>query len=563
MKSTPTAQKLRGGYYTPPRIAQFLARWAVVGPGASVFEPSCGDGAILEAAACALLDAGATPECAARLVRGVEFDPKEAAKAEERLARIVGAPCDNCVHTGDFFEYCRQALKSDTRFDAVVGNPPFIRYQSFPEQYRQIAFYLMQRAGMHPNRLTNIWVPFLVAATQLLSDHGRLAMIIPAELLQVNYAAELRYFLSTHFQRITLITFKRLVFEGIQQEVVLLLAERNGGEHQGISTVELTDGDDLRGYDHIAPATFKAVDHSTEKWTMYFLDQKELDVLRRVRQHDALSAVGEVMDVDVGIVTGANDFFTLCERDVGRHALQPFTQSMVGRSGLLAGAVFDTRDWEVAAAGGAASYLLRVPDVPFERLEPMLKRFVRSGEEQGIHKGYKCRIRKRWYVVPSVWTPHAFMLRQVHQYPKVIVNDASATCTDTIHRVRARGGVPIALSAAAFTNSLTFAFSEIIGRSYGGGVLELEPNEAERLPLPLVGAERLDLGELDALLRRGDITSVLDITDKILLREGLGLSANDVRMLRGAWAKLRDRRINRKFGRRSERSTATSTARAS
>ena len=47
---------------------------------------------------------------------------------------------------------------------------------------------------------------------------------------EVNYAAQLRCFLSEYYSRITLITFKKLVFEGIQQEIVLLLGERNGNE---------------------------------------------------------------------------------------------------------------------------------------------------------------------------------------------------------------------------------------------------------------------------------------------------------------------------------------------
>ena len=134
----------------------------------------------------------------------------------------------------------------------------------------------MQRAGLHPNRLTNLWVPFLVAATLLLKKTGRLAMVIPAELLQVNYAAELRYFLSNYYSYLTLITFKKLVFAGIQQEVVLLLGEKNGSDHTGMRTIELNGIDDLTSYEY---ATFigerlKDMDHSTEKWTMYFLTRK-------------------------------------------------------------------------------------------------------------------------------------------------------------------------------------------------------------------------------------------------------------------------------------------------
>ncbi len=45
-KASPSVDKLRGGYYTPDLIAQFVAGW-VGEAGAKVLEPACGDGAIL------------------------------------------------------------------------------------------------------------------------------------------------------------------------------------------------------------------------------------------------------------------------------------------------------------------------------------------------------------------------------------------------------------------------------------------------------------------------------------------------------------------------------------
>jgi len=61
-----------------------------------------------------------------------------------------------------------------------------------------------------------------------------------------------------------------------------------------------------------------------------------------------------------------------------------------------------------------------------------------------------------------------------------------------------------------------------------------------------MGADRLDLDELDRLLRIGDIYAILDITDEVLLRQGLGLSVAETKQLRTIWEKLRDRRVNRK-----------------
>ncbi len=548
MKPVATYQKLRGGYYTPKPIADFLARWAIQTPTTNILEPSCGDGMVLEAAVETLISRGVDTASISNLVQGIEFDPQEAKKALERLQMLIGPQLTPRIDIGDFFSYCQRYLAEDTLFDAIIGNPPFIRYQNFPENHREMAFYLMQRAGLHPNRLTNAWVPFLVAATLVLSRTGRLAMVIPAELLQVNYAAELRRFLSQYYSYITLITFKKLIFDGIQQEIVLLLGERNGSEHTGIRTIELDGVNDLISYEYTAfqSEKLKEMDHSTEKWTMYFLDEVELQLLRTLKTHPMLTIADRAIDVDVGIVTGLNEFFVLTEEQVEKHALRPYTQRIVGRSAHLPGIRFSDADWVANVGNQSPAFLLRTPDVPFYCLPDELKEYITNGEEKGLNKGYKCRIRNRWYVVPSVWVPNAFMLRQVHHYPKIILNDADATCTDTIHRVRLRNGTPAKTVAAAFLNSLTFAFSEVMGRSYGGGVLELEPNEAERLPLPLLGAEALDLNELDGLLRQGDIYTALDITDDVLLRKGIGLSIDETRMLRTIWQKLRDRRVNRK-----------------
>jgi len=558
MKTEPTYQKLRGGYYTPQPIAEFLARWSIQSPTSVVLEPSCGDGNLLVAAAETLMKLGASPESVAGLLLGVELAQNEADKAVKRLQALGVPVVHSSVHVGDFFAHCQRelfgeklfntVLKERKRFDAVIGNPPFIRYQNFPEEHRKIAFQLMRQASLNPNRLTNSWLPFLVVGSLLLKENGRLAMVIPAELFQVNYAAEVRQFLSEFYDRITLVTFKRLLFAGIQQEVVLLLGERNKHKNGGIRAIE------LEGVEALASLTetnldvieLKPIDHSTEKWTQYFLEADEIKRLRTLREHPQLTISGKVLDVDVGVVTGRNEFFILTQRQVKKLSLEPYLERVVTRSGHLHGGIFSEADWIKNVQEQLPAFLFMPQNEPLEQLPQSLQDYILSGEAKGMHKGYKCRIRSLWYLAPSVWIPHAFMLRQVHAYPKLILNEAQVTCTDTIHRVRFLNGVGGKLVTAAFLNSLTFAFAEVTGRSYGGGVLTFEPSEAESLPLPLTGAEQLDLNHICKLLRDDDIDAVLDITDRVLLIEGLGLSAEQVRMLRGIWGKLRDRRIYRK-----------------
>lgn len=545
-KPASSYQKLRGGYYTPSLIAEFLARWAIRTPGDRILEPSCGDGIILEAASRALVECDAN-QAAMGSILGIEVDAQEAASAADRMSGgDLAPPCQ--IKQGDFFEYCITHLLNRETFDAVIGNPPFIRYQNFPEPHRQAAFALMRRAGVRPTRLTNAWMPFLVAATLLLEPTGRLAMVIPAELLQVNYAAELRAFLGRAYRRLTLITFKKLVFDNIQQEVVLVLGEHGGCDQAEMRVVELDNVDSLATYEwgHRQTTISKPILDTKDKWTTYFLDPKEIDLLRAVRQHSALTPLGYIMDVDVGIVTGANEFFVLTEAQVKTHTLEAYTQPVVARSARLSGVVYSKNDLLTQIEGQAAAFLFTPPDLPPDQLPDSVRYYIADAEQRGIHTGYKCRIRERWYIVRPLWVPDAFMLRQVHSYPRLILNESNATCTDTIHRARMRNGTPAQKVAASFLNSFTFACSELTGRSYGGGILELEPNEAEALPLPLSGADNIDLALLDGIIRNGNIETALDLADSVLLRDGLGLSLNEIKTLRGAWYKLKDRRLGRK-----------------
>ena len=554
MKVPLTDQKLRGGYYTPSAIADFLARWAIRAPDDAVLEPSCGDGNLLEAAGRVLLERGTQRDAVARQLVGVEFDSEEADKSQQRL---IDAGLDGLqiVRDADFFSLLIDSLLPQPllgiegrSFDAVIGNPPFIRYQNFPEGHRNLAFQAMRSAGLHPNRLTNAWATFLVTSALLLNGQGRLAMVIPAELFQVGYAAEIREYLTNIFHRITIVTFRRLVFDGIQQEIVLLLCEKDGVGGEGVRVVELEDASLLASFqfDTEVESELKPMDHSSEKWTQYFLATEEILLLRKLRTDPRLTLSGDVLDVDVGVVTGDNSFFILKGQEAEDLGLSGHTLPVVTRSSHLSGATFSREDWCSNVERQYPAFLLNAPSASSGSLPSSVQNYVHSGEERAVNQGYKCRIRKQWYVVPGTWVPEAFMLRQVHGFPKLVLNQAGATCTDTIHRVRFRGGANGRMVIGAFLNSLTFAFSEVVGRSYGGGVLTFEPSEAENLPLPLQGMENLDLDQLDALLRSGDIEAILDITDDVLLKQGLGMEASEIACIRTIWRKMRDRRIYRR-----------------
>ena len=163
--------------------------------------------------------------------------------------------------------------------------------------------------------------------------------------------------------------------------------------------------------------------------------------------------------------------------------------------------------------------------------------------------GYKCSIREPWYLVPSVWVPDGFAFRQIYDFPRMVLNSSGATSTDTIHRMRSHGAKPERVIANTYT-WLTAASAEIEGRSYGGGVLELEPTEAERLLMPAQLNGAMPLTEVDQLVRAGRLDDVLEENAKIILREHMGLTSAECDLLKSVWTQMRNRRNSRRRGAR-------------
>ncbi|MEE1372164.1 MAG: class I SAM-dependent methyltransferase [Parolsenella sp.] len=533
---TITKDKLRGGYYTPAEVARFLCDWAITSPRATVLEPSCGNGAISSCAVERLMSLGASKAETDAQVIGVELFEEEASKAALLGGKIIA---------GDFFSFCKQGGEFHGPFDAIVGNPPFIRYQDFAEEYRESAFELMRSYGFKPNRLTNIWLPFLVVCCHLLSDEGRLAMVIPAELFQVKYAAETRSFLMEHFQQINVITFKKLIFDGIQQEVVLLLAEKTADDQGGIRVIEATDASSL------ASLTSKSIsDMPTKrklpgkmKWQGYYLSEDALDLLQEVKGLSGITQSSALFDINVGLVSGQNSYFLQNKDNARTRQIEQSCVGIISRSFQLNGLSLTNADFD-RQIELQRNVLLFLPTE--DGLTSADVQYIKQGEEQGINKNFKCRVRKPWWRVPTSWKPDAFFYRQVGSYPRIVLNEAEVHTTDTLHKVRFADGIDGKSVAVAFNNSYTFLWSELLGRSYGGGVLTFEPSEARELPVPYNVSIQWDFEKADTLAREGKIEALLDYVDRKLLIEGLGLTQNDATELRRAWHTLRDRRLSRK-----------------
>lgn len=541
LKENTTQRKLRGGYYTPQKLADYITK-ITLKDKKKILEPSCGDGSFLKSIK-NILD---NNDYNIEKIDAIEYIEEEANKSKRILKNINNANVTN----DDFYNFY---VNCKDKYNLIIGNPPYIRYQYLTEFQREKQAQVLIKNKMKSNKLINSWVFFLVACIELLEKNGTIAFVIPAEIMQVAYAEDLRKYLSKHLSKINIISFNKLLFEDAEQEVVVLIGTKKDKETEClISNCIYDDIDDfIRKYNENDLVYEKIL--TNDKWTRYYLKEKENNVIEEIKKDSRFRKIGEVGLVNVGITTGNNNYFSLDDDYVKKYDLKKYTKPLIGRSSQTHGLIFDEKDWKRNVDKGVKAYLLTInEDVDVKNMSKGQRKYIKIGEDNGENKGYKCRIRKRWYSVPSIWIPDAFLLRRSNVYPKFVLNGIDAVSTDTMHRIKIKDEYDNRKILLSYYNSISFAFTELCGRSYGGGVLEILPKEAENIIIPNIddmdeqNVNRL-IGILDDNIRHNkDIREAIKVMDKEILENYLGISADTISMYREIWKTLNDRRMNRK-----------------
>lgn len=394
-------------------------------------------------------------------------------------------------------------------FDVAVGNPPFVRFQFVSAADRAAADALAERLGLALGRVGNLWIPVLLSALAALRSGGVFAFVLPAELLTGRCAAAVRTWLDGHADGLRLDHFEPGSFPGVLQEVVVASGRRS--------------------------AAARPAEAGEATWTARLLPTRHRAALAAA---GGIPRLGELARFQVSTVTGANAYFCVGEEELDRWALRPHARPLLSRLRHAPGLVCDAPDaWlvDLPAAAGAHPY-------------------VRHGEQLGLHRRYKCRVRSPWFSVPVVEAGDLLLSKRSHRAPRLVVNRCRALTTDTIYQGRTREGIDPDDLAATFHSSLTLLSAEVEGRSFGGGVLELVPSEVARLRVAHVPGARKHLPRLQRLAANGDLEALIAATDELLVAAGC-LDRDVLAELADARALLSRRRLRRAEARRSAAAT--------
>jgi adenine-specific DNA-methyltransferase len=524
-------RRQRGAYFTPDWLAREVAQWAIRSASDVVVDPAAGRGDLLQPCVERLRQAG---HAGPLPVFGVEIHAGTWKRLTERLGPHVDQSQLIC---GDFFS----SMGILPEVDVVVANPPYVRHHLIGSRARKRMRAAVE-AGCTLDGKASAWAYFLAATPQLLKQGGRIAMVLPTEVLSASYSVGLVRYLGQVFERVQLLSIDEDVFDQLQQRAVLCYAEgycpsgvlprvewgrirvtsrRNGNNtpHRATSLKPLTLGASV--VRHFVDADVSALENELAKRT-------------------DTAVLGKVAKIRIGYVTGDNGFFHFTERERVEAGISRWdVQRVLARSRDSRGVMFDDDQWEQLRADDVECWLL----TPRQHHTDAVRKLLARGRRAGVANGHKCAHRHPWWRVPTGVPPVAFM-RYMGDSIGIIANKANVLVSNSLFEIRHLSGVNAGALAAA---SLTSAFqvsAMLNARVLGGGLRKLEPSDASQLLVPLVTRVPAGLlSKLDRFAKDAMPNEARELADYEILRRRMGWPRRVVKSLQRA-RELLDRHLS-------------------
>ena len=460
-------QKSLGQFFTPAAIADFMASLVCTEETQSVLDPAVGHGVFIDS------------------VKAVCGDSLEivACDVDKEFVRFVQAK-HSTVNVLDA-DYLSKGFAS--KFDAIICNPPYNRFQNVQERDSIIAGF-HAKYGIRLSGYTNMCIFFLLKSLHEMADNGKCCYIIPYEFLNTGYGSVIKeFFLQTKtLKSIIKIDNSINVFEDAITTSCILLFE--GSPHKSIEFVTIHDLAELQDYcntqHHIVQYSYSELDYNA-KWLPLF-DK------RKIQTHsDNLVPLSTFARVKRGIATGDNAFFSLAYKSIVDLGLsKQVCLPCVSKSADIVCPVLTEQVFQNLVDSNKRMFL-------FDGTKAATAQdvaYIESGEKQGVNTKYLTRHRTPWYSV-EYRLPAPILLSVFSRGKlKVVRNEIGVQNLTTFHGLYLH---PLydSFTDILFCYLLTDVAQKVLyrdKREYGNGLDKFEPNDlnnANVLDLTMLSSE--------------------------------------------------------------------------
>lgn len=516
-------RKRLGAFYTPENLSRILTDWAIRNNTDKVLEPSFGRCGFLVAARRRLESLGCSVP--RKQIFGCDIDPG----ALGFLVEALGYPVDTQRFLQDDFLDLAPGVHWPCLFEVAIGNPPYIPFQAISEKRRNEFAERMAANGIPAGKRASLWAHFLVHAVSFVAPGGRMAWVLPGAFLQADYATAVRQYLKEKFTNILCVLMHQRFFkeEGTEEETVVLLAKERC-DHESACEILFSEASSVESLactvDKWEAGQYKG--RVLDARPSYLAMKSEvLRVYENVRSGSDCYRLGDFLKVNIGLVTGANSFFVLKEKDRQKLLLeQSDTVPILAKFKAVPGISFKITDHISYVETGGSGYLIHAKELP--NVGSPLRQYLETFSEEERRSIRTFKKRSVWHSPDDGKIPDAFLPVMNHDGPRLALNIARINCTNTIHRVffaENIDDIQRKLVAISLLTSFSQLSSEFVGRRYGSGVLKHEPREAEKIFIIFpdnIDARTVEMAfsQIDDLIRVGNLQEAHKKADQLIFK---------------------------------------------
>ena len=515
-------KRATGSFYTCLSIADYIVRWAIADENTKVLEPSFGDGSFLHSALNRFHELGKfDPE-----IYGVEFQKE---------------PFYNFINTNDivdcslinFMDYKPQGC-----FDAVIGNPPYVSLRNLSTQDRNKAVSLMNKYGIDMPPSSSLWMPFVVHATEMLNDYGRLGFVLPYEITYVRYAFKLWSYLQNNYGKLSIYRVYEDFFPKVDVETIVFLAEDKGGYTDSVEYKAFRNISDLFCNKSIINISIAISDifSLSKPFERELISPKVKEIISSLRINRQLTPLLNECKFKIGYVCGNKNYF---------HPSQDTIKKYKIKSDNLIPCLINSKDINSQQNIGLDTQNAVSQNSLFYPLDidQGEKAYISYGETEQVNLGYKCKVRNPWYITPSIEIPD-IILTVFGDVPRMIANTKGYIVSNSLlcGIINSNQHTTSKELVCRWYNSLTLLLIEMYIHSLGGGTLVLIPGEMDKMEImseyPQNKIDDVFNRLNDCMISKGTSETYL-LGDELVLKQIYNLSDIDILEIRKSLEELR------------------------
>jgi type I restriction-modification system DNA methylase subunit len=508
-----------GQYYTPPPIIELITEMCIKSPDDKILDPACGSGGFLVKAYHKLKDLkkkenpfaddDKLQEEILNQIYGIDINPFPAQLSSINLAvRNLKVTSRNInLVVSDFFKIKPSTGIIPKELDVVVANPPYTRQEEmeYKDQIREEALTYSDGSKISLDARAGIYAYFFTHSAKFLKNHGMMGQITSDTWLDVGFGVDLKRFFLEHFKIRAIIWYDIRAFEGALVGTCITILEKEESKRNRdsnivkfarikksmpiekiVSTIENTKKDfenelfgiTLKKQNELEPK---------DKWGIFL---RAPTIYFKILKNKKVTKLGKIASVKRGITSGANQFFYLDKEKIKLWSLE---------KEYLKPIVISPKEMKIEVKPQEIdSWVLTVhkPKEDLSKEKSNVLKYIQWGEEaettikggkkggsvvKGFHNLSTVASRNLWYDIGKREPAPILRSRRIWERCVYLLNRADALANDSLYEIRPKNQNDTLVLAGILNSSFAALVSELEGRFYGGGVLELEVYETKAM----------------------------------------------------------------------------------